>query len=67
MKTKYLLLSLVLLKVLTFSSYAMAQDDDEILVPDQESFIPTSSDSSPPVIIDESDSSSVSDVEDYDG
>ena len=67
MKTKYLLLSLVLLKVLTFTSYAHAQDDDDIQVPDQESFIPTSSDSAPPVIIDESDSSSVSDVEEYDG
>lgn len=67
MKTKCLLLSLVLLKVLTFSSYAIAQDDDDIIVPDQETFSPSSSDSAPPVIIDESDSNGVSDVEEYDG
>ncbi len=66
MKTKCFLLSLVLLKVLTFSSYAHAQDDD-IAVPDQETFQPTSSGATPPVIIDESDSSDVSDVEEYDG
>lgn len=66
MKTKCFLLSLVLLKVLTFSSYAHAQDEDDIAVPDQESMsAPTSS--TPPVIIDESDSSDVSDVEEYDG
>jgi hypothetical protein len=66
MKTKCFLLSLVLLKVLTFSSYAHAQDDD-IVIPDQETFQPTSSGATPPVIIDESDSSDVSDVEEYDG
>ena len=66
MKTKYLLLSLVLLKVLTFSSYAHAQDDEDIQDTDSESFVPTS-DTSPPVILDESDSSSVSDVEEYEG
>ena len=65
MKTKYLLLSLVLLKVLTFSSYAHSQDED-FQDSDSESFVPTS-DSSPPVIIDESDSSGVSDVEEYEG
>lgn len=66
MKTKCFLLSLVLLKVLTFSSYAHAQDD-EMIVPDNETFAPSSSGSNPPVIIDESDSSDVSDVEEYDG
>lgn len=66
MKTKCFLLSLVLLKVLTFSSYAHAQDDD-ITVPDNETFVPSSPSSTPPVIIDESDSSDVSDVEEYDG
>ena len=66
MKTKYFLLSLVLLKVLTFSSYAHAQDDDDVSSSD-DTFIPTSSENLPPVIIDESDSSSVSDVEEYDG
>lgn len=66
MKTKCLLLSLVLLKVLATSSYAHAQDDD-ITVPDQETFAPSSSSTPPPVIIDESDSSDVSDVEEYDG
>lgn len=66
MKTKCFLLSLVLLKVLTFSSYAHAQDDDDITVPDNETFVPNPG-STPPVIIDESDSSDVSDVEEYDG
>jgi hypothetical protein len=66
MKTKCFLLSLVLLKVLTFSSYAHAQDDD-ITVPDNETFTPANPGSTPPVIIDESDSSDVSDVEEYDG
>lgn len=67
MKTKCFLLSLVLLKVLTFSSYAHAQDDEDITVPDNETFSPSTSGSPPPVIIDESDSSDVSDVEEYDG
>ncbi len=67
MKTKCFLLSLVLLKVLTFSSYAHAQDDEDIAVPDQETFVPATSGQTPPVIIDESDSSDVSDVEEYDG
>lgn len=57
---------MVLLKVLATSSYAYAQDDD-ITVPDQETFVPSSNGTPPPVIIDESDSSGVSDVEEYDG
>lgn len=67
MKTKCFLLSLVLLKVLTFSSYAHAQDDEDVTAPDTETLLPTSSPSTPPVIIDESDSSDVSDVDEYDG
>ena len=67
MKTKCFLLSLVLFKVLTFSSYAHAQDDEDVSVPDQEIYQPNSSQSTPPIIIDESDSSEVSDVEEYDG
>ena len=66
MKTKCFLLSLVLLKVLTFSSYAHAQDDD-VSGSDEETFIPNTTQGTPPVIIDESDSSEVSDVEEYDG
>lgn len=65
MKTKCLLLSLVLLKVLTFSSYAHAQDEDDIVVPDDT--MTSQPVNSPPVIIDESDSQGVSDVEEYDG
>lgn len=63
--TKYLLLALLACKVLT-ASYAHA-DDDMIFPSDEESLTPTSSSSAPPVIIDESDSSDVSDVEEYDG
>ena len=66
MKTKYLILTLILFNVLTLSSYAHAQDDDDVSSSD-DTFIPTSSENLPPVIIDESDSSSVSDVEEYDG
>ena len=68
MKTKCLLLVLVIFHTLTVS-YAHAQDD-EMIFPESESetIIPAgSSTSTPPVIIDESDSSDVSDVEEYDG
>ena len=65
--TKYLLLALALCKVLT-TSYAFAQDDEEgMIFPDSSESISPSSSSAPPVIIDESDSSDVSDVEEYDG
>jgi hypothetical protein len=67
MKTKSLLLfSLVLFH--TYTNYAHAQDDD-MTFPDQESsVIPAdSTNSAPPVIIDDSDSQGVSDVEEYDG
>ena len=62
--TKCLLLAVVLLKVLT-TSYAFAQDD-EMVFPETDTISPSSS-SIPPTIIDESDSSDVSDVEEYDG
>lgn len=67
MKTKSLLL-LSLLVFHTFTSYAHAQDD-EMSFPESESeVIPAgTSSSTPPVIIDESDSQDVSDVEEYDG
>jgi hypothetical protein len=71
MKTKCLLLALVLFNIITLS-YAHAQDqDDEMIFPesDSETFVPPTGTqgSTPPVIIDESDSSDVSDVEEYDG
>jgi hypothetical protein len=64
--TKYLLLALALCKVLT-TSYAYAQDDEEGMVFPESSESISPSSSTPPVIIDESDSSDVSDVEEYDG
>ncbi len=66
MKTKcLLLLGLVLLN---FSlSYAHAQDEEMIFPESEETVMPTSGNASPPTIIDESDSSDVSDVEEYDG
>lgn len=67
MKTKCLLL----LGLILLNSYAYAQDDDMIIPDnDDETFIPPAGDQSsntPPVIIDESDSADVSDVEEYDG
>ncbi len=68
MKTKCLLLALVLFNILSLS-YAHAQDDEMVFPEsDSETFVPpTGSTGTPPVIIDESDSSDVSDVEEYDG
>ena len=68
MKTKSLLL-LSLLVLNTFVSYAHAQDDEMSFPEESETIIPAggTSSSTPPVIIDESDSSDVSDVEEYDG
>lgn len=63
--TKFLLLALVLCRVLTLSHNAYAQDDETFLP--EESIMPSSTSSAPPVIIDESDSNDVSDVEEYDG
>ena len=67
MKTKsLLLLSLVLFH--TYTNYAHAQDDEMVFPESESSVLPTgSSSSTPPVIIDESDSQDVSDVEEYDG
>lgn len=65
MKTKsLLLLSLVVFH--SWTSYAHAQDD-ETFIPEDSSISPQGSPSAPPVIIDESDSQDVSDVEEYDG
>lgn len=62
--------SLVLVVALTVlsPSTALAQDDD-MPVSDDEIIIPPGSNNTdtPPTIIDESDSESVSDVEEYDG
>lgn len=67
MKTKSLLL-LSLLVLNTFASIAYAQDDEMSFPEETESIIPAgASSSTPPVIIDESDSQDVSDVEEYDG
>lgn len=67
MKTKrLLLLGLVLFNVSL--SYAHAQDDEMIFPESDETVAPApGSSATPPVIIDESDSSDVSDVEEYDG
>lgn len=67
MKTKSLLL-LSLLVFHTFTSYAHAQDDEMSFPEEPESIVPNGTSSTPPpMIIDESDSSDVSDVEEYDG
>ena len=62
--TKYLLLAVLACKVLTVTS-VFADEEEMIFPPDSEEISPTSS--TPPVIIDESDASDVSDVEEYDG
>lgn len=60
-------ISLVLLLALTVFSPLQAQEED-MPVSDEELIVPQGSNSgTPPVIIDESDSGSVSDVEEYDG
>ncbi len=65
MKTVLFLLALFAINIAAHS-VAYAQADDEIVLPESEEIIPTSS-STPPVIMDESDSNDVSDVEEYDG
>ena len=68
MKTKSLFLLLALVVFNTFASYAHAQDDEMSFPEETETIVPTGGTSStPPVIIDESDSQDVSDVEEYDG
>lgn len=67
MKTKCLLLLGLVLFNLSLN-YARAQDDEMIFPESEEVAVPApGSQASPPVIIDESDSQDVSDVEEYDG
>jgi len=67
MKTVHFLLVLIALNIATHLINT-AHADDEMILPDSESeIIPTSSSTNPPVIMDESDSNDVSDVEEYDG
>lgn len=67
MKTKFLLLAFVLLK-LTVGNHAFAQDDEDMVFPETDTeSISSQGANTPPVIIDESDSQDVSDVEEYDG
>lgn len=67
MKTKSLLLLGLVLFNLSLS-YAHAQDEEMIFPDSEESVVPApGSAATPPVIIDESDSQDVSDVEEYDG
>lgn len=65
MKTKLLLLAFVIVK-LTAGTHAFAQDEEEMIFPETETSESVQG-STPPVIIDESDSQDVSDVEEYDG
>ncbi len=65
MKTKFLLLAFVLAK-LTVGHVAFAQDEEDMIFPETETETSVQG-STPPVIIDESDSQDVSDVEEYDG
>lgn len=67
-KFKFILLALSLLTLTSVAAFA--QDDMIIPEEDESTFVPppVSSDSNnPPVILDESDSADVSDVEEYDG
>lgn len=69
-KNMKLLLLLLSISLMATGNYLSAQDEIVIPESEEETFIPpaTSSDSNnPPVILDESDSADVSDVEEYDG
>lgn len=61
--------SLVFLMALTLGSLHKVHAQDDMPVSDDEIIVPpgSSNGQTPPVIIDESDSESVSDVEEYDG
>ena len=61
--TRISLVACIALMAATAPMKLMAQDD----VSDEETIVPPATNSSQPTIIDESDSGSVSDVEEYDG
>lgn len=67
-KLKYLsrFTHLVLIAVFSFSALSFSLSAQEEMPIDEETIIPTNP-NTPPVIIDESDSGSVSDVEEFDG
>lgn len=65
MTTLRILLALFAINIAA-QSYAYAQDDEIILPESDSEIIPTSS-ATPPIMIDESDSNDVSEVEEYDG
>jgi hypothetical protein len=64
--TKCLFLVLALCRILTLSQ-AFAQDDEMIFPEGDQNISSPGSASAPPVMIDQSDASDVSDVEEYDG
>ena len=66
MKTKFLLLAFVFLKLTVFN-HAFAQDDEDMIFPETDTESSYQGANTPPVLIDESDSQEVSNVEEYDG
>jgi len=57
-----------LITVMTVSVKAFAQDDEDMSADDTPAIVPQPQNSNnPPIILDETDSSGVSDVEEYDG
>jgi hypothetical protein len=67
-KFSKLLAFLAILALMTVSTLAFAQDDEEMSADDTPAIVPQPQNSNnPPIILDETDSSGVSDVEEYEG
>ena len=68
MKFSKFLALFTLIAVMTVSFKAFAQDDEDMSADDTPAIVPQPQNSNnPPIILDETDSSGVSDVEEYDG
>lgn len=68
MKFSKFLPYLAILAVMTVSTLALAQDDEDMSADDTPAIVPQPQNSNnPPIILDETDSSGVSDVEEYEG
>lgn len=68
MKFSKFLALFTLIAVMTVSVKAFAQDDEDMSADDTPAIVPQPQNSNnPPIILDETDSSGVSDVEEYDG
>lgn len=68
MKFSTFLTIFTLIAVMTVSVKAFAQDDEDMSADDTPAIVPQPQNSNnPPIILDETDASGVSDVEEYDG